>query len=52
MILLSQSYLNEADILVVHNGIARLVKSYFQDFGNEEFAAFGIKNAEVCEFEF
>ena len=22
------------------------------DTGNEEFAAFGIKNAEVCEFEF
>ena len=39
-------------ILVAHNGIARFVKSYFQDLGNEEFAIFGIKNAEVCEFEF
>ena len=39
-------------ILVAHNGIARFVKSYFQDLGNEEFAAFGIQNAEVCEFEF
>ena len=43
---------NHTYILVAHNGIARFVKSYFQDLGNEEFAAFGIKNAEVCEFEF
>ena len=38
--------------LVAHNGIARFVKSYFQDLGNEEFAAFGIQNAEVFECEF
>lgn len=39
-------------ILVAHNGIARFVKSYFQDLTNEEFAKFGVQNAEVCEFEF
>lgn len=39
-------------ILVAHNGIARFVKSYFQDMSNESFAGFGIQNAEVCEFEF
>ena len=39
-------------ILVAHNGIARFVKSYFQDMGNEEFAAFGVKNCEVCRFTF
>ena len=39
-------------ILVAHNGIARFVKSYFQDMTNEDFAKFGIQNAEVCEFEF
>ena len=39
-------------ILVAHNGIARFVKSYFQDMTNEDFAKFGIHNAEVCEFEF
>ena len=38
-------------ILVAHNGIARFVKSYFQDMGNEEFAAFGVKNCEICCFE-
>jgi len=39
-------------ILVAHNGIARFVKSYFHDMTNEEFALFGIQNAEVCNFEF
>ena len=39
-------------ILVAHNGIARFVKSYFQDMGNEEFAGFGVKNGEVCRFVF
>ena len=39
-------------ILVAHNGIARFVKSYFQDMGNEEFAGFGVKNGEICRFEF
>ena len=39
-------------ILVAHNGIARFVKSYFQDMSNEEFAGFGVKNAEICRFDF
>lgn len=39
-------------ILVAHNGIARFIKSYFQDMGNEEFAVFGVKNGEVCRFRF
>ena len=39
-------------ILVAHNGIARFVKSYFLDMTNEDFAKYGIQNAEVCEFEF
>ncbi len=43
---------NQTYILVAHNGITRFVKSYFEDMGNEEFAAFGVKNCEVCCFEF
>lgn len=39
-------------ILVAHNGIARFVKSYFSDMTNEDFAKYGIHNAEVCEFAF
>ena len=39
-------------ILVAHNGIVRFVKSYFQDLTNEEFAAFKVKNCEICRFDF
>ncbi len=39
-------------LLVAHNGISRIVESYFRDMTNPEFAAFGIKNAEVREYDF
>ena len=39
-------------LLVAHNGIARMVKSYFDDMANEEFSAFKIKNCEILKFEF
>ena len=39
-------------ILVAHNGIARVVQSYFKDMTNEEFSAFGVGNCEVCRFDF
>ena len=39
-------------LLVAHNGISRMIESYFRDMSNEEFAAFGIKNAEVREYKF
>lgn len=39
-------------ILVAHNGIARVVKSYFDDMTNEEFSRFGLPNAVVAKFEF
>ncbi|MCR5272530.1 MAG: phosphoglycerate mutase family protein [Lachnospiraceae bacterium] len=39
-------------ILVAHNGIARVIRSYFQNMSNEEYAAYGVKNCEVVEYEF
>ena len=39
-------------ILVAHNGISRVIQSYFYDMTNEEFAAFGIKNCELRKYEF
>ena len=39
-------------ILVAHNGIARFIQSYFHDMSNEEFAAFGVNNCELCRFQF
>ncbi|MBQ0072373.1 MAG: histidine phosphatase family protein [Spirochaetales bacterium] len=39
-------------ILVAHNGIARIVNSYFHDMTNEEFSSFGVPNCSVTAFEF
>ena len=39
-------------LLVAHNGIARLVHSYFHDMSNEEFAGFGIGNCELRQYTF
>lgn len=39
-------------LLVAHNGIARMVNSYFNDMTNEEFATFGIDNCAVLEFDY
>ncbi len=38
-------------LLVAHNGIARIVQSYFHEMTNEEFAAFGIDNCTLLEFD-
>ncbi|MCR4652619.1 MAG: histidine phosphatase family protein [Eubacterium sp.] len=39
-------------LLVAHNGIARVIRSYFEDMTNEEYAAYGIRNCEILSFEF
>ena len=39
-------------ILVAHNGIARVVQSYFFDMTNAEYAAFGVENCAVLRYEF
>ena len=38
-------------LIVAHNGISSVINSYFYDMKNEEFAAFGIKNCEILEFD-
>lgn len=43
---------NKTYLLVAHNGIARVVHSYFHDLTNEEYAAFGIRNCEIREYRF
>lgn len=43
---------NKTYLLVAHNGIARVIKSYFEDMTNEEYAAYGVKNCEVLRFDF
>ena len=39
-------------ILVAHNGIARVVNSYFYEMTNEEYADFGLKNCAVIRYDF
>ena len=39
-------------LLVAHNGISRVVNSYFYDMTNEDYAAFGIRNCEQKRYEF
>ena len=38
-------------LLVAHNGIARVVQSYFNDMTNDEYSAYGIKNCELKVYE-
>lgn len=42
----------ETYLLVAHNGLARVVNSYFHDMTNEEFGAFGITNCQLLRYEF
>ena len=39
-------------ILVTHNGISRVIQSYFFDMTNAEYAAFGVENCAVRRYEF
>lgn len=39
-------------ILVAHNGIARVVESYFREMTNDEYASFGIQNCEIKRYDF
>lgn len=39
-------------IIAAHNGIARVVRSYFFDMTNEQFAHYAIKNGEIVRFDF
>lgn len=43
---------NKVYMLVAHNGIARVVKSYFEDMTNEEYANYGVPNSTLTEFSF
>lgn len=37
-------------ILVAHNGIARVVHSYFNEMTNDEYAAYGVPNCAVIRY--
>lgn len=39
-------------LIAAHNGLARIIESYFRDMTNEEFSSFGIPNAEIRRYDF
>jgi probable phosphoglycerate mutase len=39
-------------LIAAHNGLARIIQSYFHEMTNEEFASFGIANCEIRRFDF
>lgn len=43
---------NKTYVIVAHNGIARVVKSYFESMSNEEYAKYAVKNCEIVKFDF
>ena len=39
-------------ILVAHNGIARVIQSYFYEMTNAEYAEFGVGNCSITRYDF
>ena len=39
-------------LIAAHNGLVRIIESYFRDMTNEEFASFGIRNCEIRRYDF
>ena len=39
-------------LLAAHNGISRVIHSYFYDMTNEEYGSFGMKNCAVLRYDF
>lgn len=44
-------YADKTVLLVCHNGICRVIHSYFCDMTNEEFATFSMENAALAQYE-
>ena len=38
-------------LLVTHGGVCRVIRSYFEDMGNEQFVQFSQGNCEIREYE-
>lgn len=47
-----KSHQDKTYLIVAHNGIARIIHSYFYDMGNEEFSTHSMKNCELMEYNF
>ncbi len=48
---IKQKYAGKTVLLVCHNGVCRVIHTYFERLTNEEFAEFGVPNAYLLEYE-
>jgi Fructose-2,6-bisphosphatase len=46
-----EKYPDRTILIVTHNGICRVINTYFSDVENEDFAAFSLKNCELKSYE-
>jgi probable phosphoglycerate mutase len=44
-------YSDKTVLIVTHNGICRVINTYFNDIENEDFASFSLKNCELKGYE-
>jgi len=47
---LKQQYAGKTVLLVCHGGIMRVIRSYFEDMSNEEYANYSADNAVLTEY--
>lgn len=48
---IQEKYAGKTVLLVCHNGVCRVIHTYFEAISNEAFAEFGVPNACLLEYE-
>ena len=48
---IAAEYADENVLIIVHNGIGRVIHSFFEDLSNDEFRNFRMENCEVREYD-
>ena len=46
-----KEYAGENVLIVTHNGICRIIHTYFCDMGNEDFASYSVGNCEIKVYD-
>ena len=49
---LRETYPDKSVLLVTHGGICRMIRSYFEQLGNDEFIEYSIDNCDVLHYTF
>ena len=48
---IKEKYADKTVLLVCHGGVCRMIRTYFEDMTNEEYASYSPDNAFVAEYE-